>query len=370
MENNFLEVKPGSKLSFSDVSDSGENIPIGIIDLRNTNTKILIISDLHMGYGKRDDLSGNGELLINILEQYYFPEGWVLVLNGDVEELYRHSLARIRQKWHGLCRVFDLFASENRLYKTLGNHDEDLIFEKNYPYPLYRALRIETSYIPIFIYHGHQASNLYINYNNVLRYLVRYILKPVGIKNISSARNPHHRFSIEKKAYGFSMENACISIIGHTHRVLFQSLGRFDFVRFEIERLCRDYPVSEGSEKKRIAEEVSSLRIELSKLTRAERKEVLRHSLYGDELPVPCLFNSGSVISKRGINALELNDENITLVHWFIEGRQKKLISRGSYKTEKIGNTECGKAVMNRERLDYIKARMELLGPRVGDFRV
>jgi UDP-2,3-diacylglucosamine pyrophosphatase LpxH len=335
-----------------------------VLDLKNSVSRVVVISDLHMGCGSRDDLALNGRLLIRMLEDYYYPEGWTLVLNGDVEELHRFSFSAIYKKWRDLYHVFDLFAAKNRLYKTLGNHDEDLRFEKNYPYPLYNALRIETSELPIFVYHGHQSSRVYAKYNGILRGMVRYILKPLGIRNVSSARSPHRRFSVEKKAYTFSMENNCISIIGHTHRAIFESLGRFDFIKFEIERLCRDYPASEGREKKRIAAEVAALRVDLGKLRRSERRDVLRQSLYGDEMPVPCLFNSGSAISRRGINALELDDNAISLVYWYTEGEGRKFVSRGNYEVEKLRGTRYRRAVLNRDRLDFIKARIELLGAK------
>ena len=335
----------------------------GFLDLRGQKTKVLIISDLHMGRGKRDDLAYNGSLLTAMLERYYFPGGWFLVLNGDVEDLYRHSFGAIQKNWPELYRVFDLFANENRLYKTLGNHDEELLFIKDYPYPLYQVLKIESSAVPVFVYHGHQASQAYTKFSAIPRVLVRYLLTPFGIKNISAARNPYRRFSIEKKAYAFSRENSCISIIGHTHRALFESLSRFEIVRFEIERLCRDYMVSEGDKKKEIAQEVSELRTELGRLRRSERRDILRQSLYGDELPLPCLFNSGAVISRHGINALELDNEHIALVYWFKEGRESKFIRRGNYKIEKLEGTPYSMTVLNRDRLDYIKARIELLGP-------
>jgi len=349
---------------FDMACSAGDNPGVSFFDLRG-DKKVLVISDLHMGCGKRDDLAQNGALLISMLEKYYYPQGWYLALNGDVEELYRYSLAAIQNQWQALYRIFDLFAAENRLYKTLGNHDQDLVFEKNYPYPLCHALRIETNYLPIFVFHGHQSSPLYTNHSNIPRGFVRYILTPFGIKNISAARNPHRRFFVEKMAYAFSMENNCISIIGHTHRALFESLGRFEFIKFEIERLCRDYPSTENPEEKsRIAAEVSALRVELGKLKRSERRDVLRQSLYGDELPVPCLFNSGSAISRRGINALELNNESIALVYWFTEGEGKKFVSRGSYRIEALPETRCRRVALNQDRLDYIKARIELLGNR------
>jgi hypothetical protein len=89
---------------------------------------------------------------------------------------------------------------------------------------------------------------------------------------------------------------------------------------------------------------------------------VLRQSLYGDELPVPCLFNSGCAIGKKGINAIELTNEDIALVYWFTEGLGKRFISRGGYQIEKLKNTPYRRAVLNQDRLDYIQAKVELLG--------
>jgi plasmid stability protein len=94
----------------------------------------------------------------------------------------------------------------------------------------------------------------------------------------------------------------------------------------------------------------------------SERRDVLRQSLYGDELPIPCLFNSGSAISKKGINAIELDNENIALVYWFIEGKGRKFVRRGDYKIERLQETPYYRSVLNQDRLDYVKAKIELLG--------
>ena len=331
-----------------------------VLDLSREG-KALIISDLHMGTGRSDDLAQNGELVISLLNDYYFKRGWYLVLNGDIEELQRHSLALVRERWPRLYQVFDRFFQAGRLYKILGNHDEDLLFEKNYPYPVYSALRIETGQLPIYVYHGHQSSKFYTDYKSLLRAGIRYILKPFGIRN-TVAQNPYRRFFVEKKSYQFSLDHNCISIIGHTHRALFESLGRFDYIKFEIERLCRDYPAAMGTDRERIALEVAALQRELRKLKRKERRNVLRQSLYGDELPVPCLFNSGSAIGKKGVNAIELDKDTIALVYWFTEGKGKKFINRGWYEVESLENTPYRRSILNQERMVYINARIELLG--------
>jgi predicted phosphodiesterase len=347
---------------FADIVSPRFN-PAAVLDL-SSGDKVLIISDFHMGVGRRDDLEHNGPLLIELLKSYYYPQGWYLILNGDIEELPRFSLPAIQKRWHALYEVFDLFAAQGRLFKNLGNHDENLIFEKNYPYPLYNAIRIETGLIPLYVYHGHQSSRVYTEYNNLVRLSIRYFLKPFGVRNISSARSPHRRFFVEKQADVFSQDNHCISVIGHTHRALFESLGRFEFIKFEIERLCRDYPAAAGEDRDRIAAEVNALQGELGKLRRSERRDVLRESLYGDDLPVPCLFNSGSAIGKRGINAIELDRSSISLIYWFTEGEERKFISRGHYLVENLGDGKYRRSVLNQDRLEYVKARIELLGKR------
>jgi len=332
-----------------------------VINISNGG-KIIIISDLHMGTGSRDDLDHNGAMLTCLLEEYYLKNGWILVLNGDIEELHKYSMDQIHEKWPCLYRIFNLFVAENRLYKIIGNHDDLLLSKKYYSYPLYKIIKIETGVISAFVYHGHQWSSVYTRFNKFFRFMVRYFLGPIGIKNITDSRSPHKRFHVEKKAYAFSIKNRCLSIIGHTHRPLFESLGRYDYIKFEIERLCRDYPASAGEDRRRIEDEVTALRGELGKLKKKERRDVLRQSLYGDELPVPCLFNSGSALDKKGITAIEITNEEIALVYWFTEGKSKKFVKRGDYKIENLPATPYNRAVLNHNRLDYIAAKIKLLG--------
>jgi hypothetical protein len=331
------------------------------LDIRQEG-RVVVVSDLHMGGGRGDDLEFNGALLHTILEQYYFPSGWNLFLNGDIEELQRYSLDSIRAKWPQFYRLFDRFSAEGRLFKTLGNHDESLLFERDYPYPLYNAVRIETPCFPVFVYHGHQSSRVYTEFNHIVGAGIRYLLKPFGIRNLSNARSPNRRFFVEKQAYSFSLQNRCVSIIGHTHRALFESLGRFEIIKYEIERLCRDYTGAGEQDRERIKNEIGALRVDLGKLRRREKRDALKQSLYGDDLPVPCLFNSGCAIGRQGFNAIELDRDTISLVYWFTEGASRKFVNRGWYTVEKFGATPYRRVVLNSDNLAYIKARIELLG--------
>jgi hypothetical protein len=347
-----------------------ESSSAGEIDLRSGG-KLLIINDFHMGNGRRDDFERNGNLVCAALDRYYFQQGWTLILNGDIEELLKCSLPSIRARWQTLYRIFDRFNTAGRLYKILGNHDDDLVLERAYPYRLYETVTAHTSYGCVYVYHGHQGSLIYSNFNKLIAVLIRHILKPFGIGNITSARSPRKRFTAEKRAYDFSLENQVISIIGHTHRPLFESLSRFELVKFEIEQYCRAYPFATEKERVRIKNEVSLLRGELAKLDKKERRGILQASLYGGDAPVPCLFNSGSVIGKKGITAIELDNQAISLVYWWEDGKGKKFVQRGKYAVETLSSAvhpayaESGavfkKTILNSEKLESIQARMELL---------
>ena len=58
--------------------------------------KIVIFSDLHMGDGRSmDDFHRNSELFLTALDKFYFKNNYILILNGDVEELHRYKLNKI-----------------------------------------------------------------------------------------------------------------------------------------------------------------------------------------------------------------------------------------------------------------------------------
>jgi hypothetical protein len=51
-------------------------------------------------------------------------------------------------------------------------------------------------------------------------------------------------------------------------------------------------------------------------------------------------------------------------VYWFAEGQGRRFIDRGGYEIEKLPGTIYRRAVLNYEKLDYIVARIKLLGQR------
>lgn len=326
--------------------------------------RFVIFSDLHMGDGStRDDFSVNASLFSGILQKYYLEHDYTLILNGDVEELQKFSLQSIINTWNNVYSVFSMFSKREHLIKIIGNHDLQLLHEKHYPIrdALTHALRLSFNDNTLFIFHGHQASNLFENYNNLLGYVFKYLAKPFGVKNFSSAYNSKRRFRIERRVYKFSTSKKIVSIIGHTHRPLFESLSKVDYLKYKIEHLCRQFPLTEGPRRQNIRSEINSYREELEHSLRKKKRMNTHSSLYNNRLTIPSIFNSGCVIGKRGITALEIHDGKISLVQWFDSTINRKYFYHEDRDPEQLRGTNYFRKVLKDDYLSYIFSRIELL---------
>jgi UDP-2,3-diacylglucosamine pyrophosphatase LpxH len=277
----------------------------------NNQSRWVIFSDLHMGDGStKDDFKPNSELFQCALRDYYLKRNYSLMLNGDVEELQRFSLDVILNNWNPVYKLFDAFANKNRLAKTYGNHDLQLKVQKPpYDYKMSEACKLSYEGDHIFIYHGHQASKKYQLQNDLVGFTLKYFANPLRIKDYSVSHSSKKQYKIEKRAYEHAIKRNQISIIGHTHRPLFESLHKVDRLRFKIDQLCRDYLISRPSNQGSIAHSIKFYQAELEKSHQIDNLKNANSLIYHHNLAVPCLFNSGTVIGKRGITCLEYQME-------------------------------------------------------------
>ncbi|NTV61673.1 MAG: metallophosphoesterase [Chlorobiaceae bacterium] len=331
------------------------------------SSKVVILSDLHMGNGgRRDEFRRNADLVRTMLSGYYLPGKYSLVLNGDIEELLKFPLESIDHEWGDFFDLFLKFEQNGFFWKTYGNHDAELLEEKGYrlaPW-LVESLRFHYGNDTMLLFHGHQASILlWETYPLVSRAIVlflRYVAKPAGIRNFSTAYNSRRRFAIEKSIYEFSNQSKIVSIIGHTHRPLFESLSRVDFLNFRIEELCRAFPQANPEKRKDIEEKILALKAELDTCFRQGKKIGLRSGLYNN-ITIPSVFNSGCAIGKRGITALEIDGNKIRLVYWFNGKQSRKFISSRDNRPKELGRTGFSRIVLNEDSLDYVFTRLRLL---------
>ncbi|AEJ20172.1 metallophosphoesterase [Gracilinema caldarium] len=330
-----------------------------------TTQRYVILSDLHMGDGgTRDDLKPNQTILETALEQYYLDNNFILILNGDIEDLNKFDLPSIQKAWPKLYSIFNRFAQVGRLRKIVGNHDLALIREKEYPYPLLHALNLVKDEIVISIFHGHQASKLFSSFDYISEFIVRYMAKPLHIKNASIAHHSKRRFSTERKIYRAARNMGIIAITGHTHRPLFESLSKYDSLRWSIEELLREYAVADLEHRTQIKALIDLYRSELERISKNGKKKEISHSLYStDALLVPCLFNSGCATGKHGITAIELDGGNITLVHWTQKGKNRLYIEKEALYKDRC-NGDIFKYTLKTDNLDQIGMRIALLSKR------
>ncbi len=310
--------------------------------------------------GRRDDFVRNADMFHSTLKDYYLPKGYKLILNGDVEELQKFTWRQIYSHWKTTYELFDRFAENDSLYKTVGNHDSRLILDLRevYPYPMDTVLEMTGMDFPILFYHGHQVSAFYMNFNDISRIGVRYFAMPLGIMNKSVAHDSRRRHHMEKRIYEYSRQRRIISVIGHTHRPLFESLTKAEALRFRMEYLLTRYRKASESRQEAIEKEVRALKTELVDWQRRKGKHELQSGLYAEEdVPLPVLFNSGTVVGKRGITCLEINKGEIRLVHWY-----------GKKDTFKFGEGEktLKKGLVHRRRLrqaelSYVMDSLRLL---------
>ena len=373
--------------------DSSPSIPL------TSSDRYVIVSDLHLGDGgAQDDFLPNGELLSEVLGRYYLGQGYSLVLNGDIEELQRFSLEAIQKRWRMLYELFHAFGVRSSVYKIVGNHDEGLW--RHQPaagdLPLLSSLRLSFHGETLFLFHGHQATIFFERFNDISGFFVRHFANRLHIRNIPATYESTKKYRTEHRVYAFSSARKIVSIIGHTHRPLFESLSKIDTLRFQIEQLIRNYPIASPRARQAIQKVVDGYKEELARLWLRDREDGMRSSLYNEQLSVPCLFNSGCAIGKRGVTAIEIAEGKIALVHWFDRrrsdkhlrrrdvplregarrrrggaspGRNSASAGRGSGAspglvdgtTERLEDTEYYRTVLKKDRLDYVFTRIRLL---------
>lgn len=345
--------------SFYHLKDLLEGTPAQELHSR---TKYVIFSDLHVGAGGRnDDFLPNADMFLRILTDY-LERGYVLILNGDIEELLRFSLQDIMDRWPKLFNLLFQFRDGPGLYKLIGNHDLELQDAKQYPFSLYEALKFRYGNDHLFIFHGHQTMRRYREYNRFIHYSLKYLANPLNIKNHSVSHSSQKRFATEKRVYDFSSSQRVLSIIGHTHRPLFESMSKSDSIRFEIERLCRKYPKTRGDKREAIELRIADLRSQVQRMIQRKDEDSSPVSLYNASLLVPCMFNSGTVIGKRGMTCLEIFGGNITLRHWFDQRRSSRYLDYESMNPKALPGSDIFKVKMKEDSLDYIFSRINLLG--------
>jgi predicted phosphodiesterase len=326
--------------------------------------RLVIFSDLHIGNrGRTDDFLNNSQMFHHVLKHFYLPAGYGLILNGDIEELQRFDIGTIEEKWQDLYLLLDEFQKSDRLWKTVGNHDSELMVKSRTGInrDLMRAIRLRLDRRYIFVYHGHQASVFFNKFNRLSGYVLRFIANPLGIKNYSVSQDNRKKFRTEERLYRFSSKKKVISIIGHTHRPLFESLSKVDTLKYAIEDLINKFPTLPTERREAVKQTVRMYLSELRETHNRKRQYNLVSTIYSCDVVVPVLFNSGCCIGKRGITCIEINGDTIALNHWFDGQKNSKYLGREDYIPLRLDESQYYRVTLRERTLTEIFTRIELL---------
>lgn len=323
----------------------------------------VIMGDLHAGNGgSRDDMARNREIVQTVLGKWYLEKKYQLILNGDVEDVNKFRYESVRRAWPRLFELFYEFNEKGLLRKIVGNHDFPLLGIRGYPFELLPGLVLRRNNDRIFIFHGHQASDRYVKYGKISELLIRFLLKPLPIHNTSVSRDSRRRFLTERRVYQAVRSSGILGISGHTHRPLFESLSKFDNIRFTVENLLAEYDGASKKRKVAIEDKIMMLREEMRELSSMSTKRRKTQSLYGDSpFLVPCLFNAGCTTGKHGITVLEIDDDRISLVYWTDGPNTRPYITAEALRTD-ILDGRWHRYILHREKLASLFNRIKLLG--------
>jgi len=213
----------------------------------NSNSKIVLMSDLHRGTGNQNDNYLHNSTVVNYALKYYNKNSYTYIELGDGDELWENrSLNEIINIHRESFMLLKEFYDDNRLISIYGNHDivkkSSKFLKKNYykyydnrylkDIDLFPNIKVEESVllkdscgVEFLLFHGHQGDFINDFAWKLGRFLVRYLWKPLemwSLKDPTKASKNNSKISkLEKEFKNWSKETSVVTIAGHTHRAVF-----------------------------------------------------------------------------------------------------------------------------------------------------
>ena len=295
------------------------------------NHKYAIISDIHLGNGgNADNFSQNTETLQTALN-YYFDNGYSLILLGDIEEFWQFDLDEIHEFYKNTVYAsFQRFFKEDRFYRVFGNHDHEWAglndpttnggVDWDYKHAA-EGIRIGDH---ILLVHGHQGTIESDKNSWFSRFWVRSFRSVEGIAKLFGYGKKEATASLipndhERTFYQWAKKNKKVLICGHTHRATFASLSYFDWLQEEESRLTAEIQMlnqQDPRDKKNIRKKCREKGKIVAALSDERNRDRTFEPLENDAEATPCYFNTGCCLYDNGITSIEIDGTEIHLTKW------------------------------------------------------
>lgn len=303
--------------------------------LSSNDTKILptkdkryvILSDLHLGNGGgADDFKNNKNCLLAAVD-YYFNNGFILILLGDIEEFWQFTLDEIILHYDDVYSNFRKF-NEGRVIRVFGNHDidwkyaHDPIFNDNTQGGAVEALKMyDINNNPnIFLVHGHQGDSDSDTHSWSSRIAVRLFreIEPfaasLGLYQNESFAQSEKTEEYEQTYYRWAKANKVLLICGHTHRAIFASLNYINRMEKQLEALQQE--IKDNPNNHDLIEKNIQKIYDLGRKIQYEKNNQRDIDITKGDNPIPCYFNTGCGIFTDGITSIEISGDDIGLIKW------------------------------------------------------
>lgn len=283
--------------------------------------RFIIFSDLHKGNKNGADDFEHCEPNMLAAYNYYFDNGFTLILLGDSEELWENNILQVKSAYPECFELEKKFAQAGKLIKIFGNHD---LYWDNDPLAwwyllrlyevklkVYEAVLLTTDVdgvtLDIFCTHGHQG-DAQSDGNWFSKFFVSRVWAPLQAYLSINPNTPAYNSALKtlhnQLMYEWSSDKKnTLLVTGHTHQPVFKSLTH-------IERLLRELETAKAASDK-VA--ITKIQLEIKKLPYAYEGT---EKIFMDSVN-PSYFNSGCCCFSDGdITGLEIADGQLSLVKW------------------------------------------------------
>lgn len=291
----------------------------------DAESRYVIFSDHHKGARNRaDDFQQCEHTYLQALD-YYYQQGYSLIVLGDAEELWEESVLSV------ISAYGNIFLSEarfhpGRYFKVTGNHDNlwenaDLVAEHLHPF--FPDLQLHTGLVlsyhgsahlsgKLFLTHGHQGTldaDLFNFLPPLVLPLYREFQNITGLGRTTPAQDDCLRAEHDTQMYRWaSRQGKLLLIAGHTHRPVWSSMTHLEQLIWQLQSLLN---IPDDQRPDDYFQTVDDLLREI-KIRQQE------HPPCTDTIKTrPTYFNTGCCRFADGdITGIEIQGSRIRLIRW------------------------------------------------------
>jgi len=191
----------------------------------------------------------------------------------------------------------------------------------------------------IFLLHGHQGDYMCDKQAFFNKFFVHYFGRDFNIlgktffnyenRSATKSQIPKNR---EKLYYDWARSKKVILICGHTHNAIFASQSYYWLLKEQIgvkkKELAKIQSTEDKVRIKKLSKRIDKLRSKLLDEKKKDRK-YNKIPAKGKE-PLPCYFNTGCGLFKKGITNIEIEGDIIRLIKWE-KNKRKELRKKSLY---------------------------------------